>query len=846
MYGRYLEFNTMQYTRFYCRGYNRISLNHIDSIEIRINERIQLLIGTNGSGKSSIMRAMSHLPANPQDFTKDGHINKDGCKEVESIHRGHHYKSRSVFSPKIHHSFIKDRHELNPGGTAAVQRELVKQEMGVTPELHELMIGRTRFHAMGPQERREWFTRLSETSYHYAIQQYQRLKEEHRDIVGSIKTTHARIAQESSRLLSEEQEAAMRQELRVLQETLNLCLEHKAPLTSKPNDINLRLHSRESTLVKLCKEVQELQRRFINHRGFTSLEDITAAIQATEVQLGSFNYITQEIGTSIQRKEHLLTSLDRANLSGLNDLDAQLSASQRELENLHTKRLLNLVFSDCEGARATLLSYNAELTELFSSMPRNDHRAISRHTHQAQITERQTLNEEIKGLEREEQRLQLEKDHLDKHRDEHTTECPKCQHRWIRGYDPSRYRQVISSLANLQQEIQRRQSALVKLEVDLEESERCLSLYSRYGDITRATPVLKPLWEYILTTGSIFTHPQGLIQVIEDAKYDLALLNEIQKLEATIQEITQLRTLAAQEDQISKGRLTEELEELHQKLFQHNLAIQQETVRLKQLKDHRVMAQKILNTSHDIETLIKEQRQDVELLVDQLKVEMINDCIQHLRLEISEREQRLSQIDIQKALVASLQNQLEEMEVKDRVLKVVVKELSPTDGLIARGLLGFIEYFIARMNGFIRKIWTYPLVVKACRFDSPETIELDYKFPLIVNDGKDPVPDIKEGSTSQKEIVDLAFVIAVLDQLGMMDYPLMLDEFGHSFDPTHRHAAFTTINNLIQYSDFSQLFIVSHFTEQYGSLKNAEVTVLCEANVILPPNTLFNQHVTIT
>jgi hypothetical protein len=169
--------------------------------------------------------------------------------------------------------------------------------------------------------------------------------------------------------------------------------------------------------------------------------------------------------------------------------------------------------------------------------------------------------------------------------------------------------------------------------------------------------------------------------------------------------------------------------------------------------------------------------------------------------------------------------------------------LSPTDGLIAQGLFQFIDAFVAQMNQFIARVWLYPLTLYPCRPSDADVVELDYKFPLQVGDGP-PVADVQRGSSAMQEIVDLAFKVVAMHHLQLGDGVLVLDEFAAKMDDAHRKAAFHVIGQLTAENDFSQLFIISHYHSVYGSLKNAEVTVLCDRHVTLPAHTIFNRHVT--
>jgi ABC-type cobalamin/Fe3+-siderophores transport system ATPase subunit len=55
------------------KGYKFLALSNINFIQLRPENKLQLILGTNGSGKSSLLKECSPLPANPSEFTKDGY-----------------------------------------------------------------------------------------------------------------------------------------------------------------------------------------------------------------------------------------------------------------------------------------------------------------------------------------------------------------------------------------------------------------------------------------------------------------------------------------------------------------------------------------------------------------------------------------------------------------------------------------------------------------------------------------------------------------------------------------------------------------------------------------------------
>ena len=66
----------MKYTKLILFRCVRLRLKNIEYFEMNPSEPVQLILGTNGSGKSSIMMELSPLPSEASDY-RDG-----GYKEI--------------------------------------------------------------------------------------------------------------------------------------------------------------------------------------------------------------------------------------------------------------------------------------------------------------------------------------------------------------------------------------------------------------------------------------------------------------------------------------------------------------------------------------------------------------------------------------------------------------------------------------------------------------------------------------------------------------------------------------------------------------------------------------------
>ena len=112
----------MRITKIHLRGYKPLALNKIEDIVIDINSDTTLILGTNGSGKSSLLRETNMLPASCLDYRDEG------LKHVWGEHDGIEYEVISNLRKGGKHTFIKNGVEILSNVTATIQREMVIKE----------------------------------------------------------------------------------------------------------------------------------------------------------------------------------------------------------------------------------------------------------------------------------------------------------------------------------------------------------------------------------------------------------------------------------------------------------------------------------------------------------------------------------------------------------------------------------------------------------------------------------------------------------------------------------------------------------------------------------------------
>ena len=86
-------------------------------------------------------------------------------------------------------------------------------------------------------------------------------------------------------------------------------------------------------------------------------------------------------------------------------------------------------------------------------------------------------------------------------------------------------------------------------------------------------------------------------------------------------------------------------------------------------------------------------------------------------------------------------------------------------------------------------------------------------------------------------------MVAMRKFMGYDEYPLILDEFGRTFDEQHRANLIPFISRLIELGVYKQIFYISHFESTHGAFNQAEIIVMDPTNVTVPE--VYNKNVVV-
>ena len=818
--------------------YKRLLLRSINYIRIEPKSKIQLILGTNSSGKSSLLRELSPLPADPSNYLRGGY------KIITIIHNNSTYILKSIFDidsgNKFH--FIKDDIELNPGGTITVFKELVKTYFYLDNSIHEVLIGSTKFHNMSVAERRNWFTRISDTDYTYAISFYQKLKDQLRDIQGALKINQSKLVSESNKLISKEEEIGYLNEIEELNKLISILLDMKSSsFLSRDNLLN-EIEEIDNKLQNISTSLLKSKGKFDNRYNFSNIENIDEYIISVKSEISELTNRNNKLLNEIDIDEKSKSLLEKSNLNSFKDIDKNISILEKQIEN-HKKQLsLNLIFEDNEKCLDILITLLPNLNEIFSELESNKDKKYNPNYYSSLLEKIKFITNVITEKDSLLIKFISDKKQLEHLKEHNKLECPECNHKWIKDYSEKEYIKTLSIIDTLVIEIEKYKKQLEELDKELEKTKNYLNLFRNYNNIVKHWIILNPIWEYLYNNNFIFDCPDRVNIILDSRKLDLEMSVYIDNLNNKLKEFINIKNTLSENQELDINKIIIKIDNLNKEVYQNNYIIKKKQLLLKELESYKQICISIFNYKEQLEDLLDVRKDKLKLLEDTDRRNFINEIIQNLRLQLISKERIISQTSVQKAIVDNLTIQAKELEDKLEVLKIAIKELSPTEGLIAKGLTGFINHFVQQMNMFINKVWLYPIEIVPIALQDDD-MDLDYKFSVKINDMSDnDIADISKGSTSVRDIIDLAFRIVSMKHLNLNNYPLYLDELGASFDKSHREAISKLIHSLTHSSDYSQVFIVSHYSETYGSFKNTDITVLCNENIDLPKDCLFNKN----
>jgi energy-coupling factor transporter ATP-binding protein EcfA2 len=795
---------------------NRMSLNGSETITIRPSLKTQMVLGSNGGGKSSLLHiAFCPLPPDPNWFDDGGSLHQI------FDHKGHTYEIKCEYGDKNSYSFIVDGGEnLNKGRTVTAQLELVRIHTGYTKDFHQLAIGNLEFTAMTSKQRQDWIAKLSPTNFDFAFAKYVSWRKMANSKAEIVKYLKDRLVEARGNLLEPDVIADMRAKSAELQATLE-------QLMRVPRNTADVLDDEE-----MAKRVQELDARaakwlMLDHPdqdGEISLEElITKSADMGEAISSRYGEMRVREET-LSKADHRRVVLGDSVVHDPEVLKRHLESAVLELEaipepacGLHPSLLiraskpigeLRMAVAGLPDVRYTATDYNVLTQGLFDKKER--------------------LNR-VSGL-LEDLNRQVEHIHSCE-----TVACPNCKTEFKPGIEEGK-------LDELKSRVDKGSVMNTELEGEVEEAEQHLQNVSRAVDSYARLDEIRG--EYQSQFPGLFAWldncgwtSAGKALSSKIALYERDVIHNEQRNDYTKAiETFQLQLAKHESASGEASKVLKEFEEAH-------AAYEAVWEEIKVAEDKKRRLDTIIREWHGYESTY----QAIEQGYSEIRNELISYCnhqgdlviedmIRKTKQSIGVHEYAISEQETHETLVKDLENQLKGALVQEEAYKRLTAEMCPKKGFLAEQISQQMASVINVINKLIKRVWGYPLYLHHC--DVEET-EITYKFPVTVDTKRRN--DISEGSRSIKDVINQAFRLAAYYCMKLHDFPLFLDEIGSSFDEAHRHNLIPLIKDLVDDEHFSQVLIVSHTLDGQTAFPMSETIIMDDRNLNYPH--AYNLHV---
>ena len=820
----------MKITEVILIGYLRFQRTNTHVFRWTPESTEQIILGTNGSGKSSFLQLLITLIG--RGMKKD--FKPGGSYDIRLEHRGRKYRVYGIYNSKAgKHSFwMNDGEDMNDGNTQATQRELLFEHFGINEMVGNIISGRVRFSQMTSAQRREWLMLLSGVDFDFVTKMHEYFAESQRDIKGYLK----RVTDVLDEQISEANELAYGLE----------ATEARVEVVRKELDTLLRSSIRKDgrtsedlmkSLESIAEDVYQITRETIGWLGEERPPEVDGSVDELLESLPDMERLVvtykAKIASHIEQMSHfsklahdmgLTMGSDAASSEqGLNDKILALNEENAHL--MSNVRRWTREKDNAEVKHRSALAVRPHLTDLSTRLIPNDKGQFTR-AGRADLEQRlQICNELIFELKDRTNRLGNVIQHA-----EHTSDvdCPQCANKFKPGIN---YGQLERDKEDLELSSQRLTNAIEEKK-DYEEK---LEAYRQYAEtwrewitLTTGSPMIREFWLTMADEEVAVKTPTTLPSRLERYIHELDFLRQVNQNETQIETLNiRLEALrnAGGGEYIAK-RVAEMEIELHRMEDDCAAAVERVYDIQSVIKRYNQAMQSIT----DLNELEHDYQARVATILRTLLSEEIETQIEERQLSLAEMTHRVTR---SKALLLSIENSKKEKESAEESLdsyKLVTQALSPKDGVVADAIRNFATYFSDLLNEHIRLVWTYDMTVHAVIEDAA----MNCKFPMEVSSEGDPVDDIADGSEGQVEMVDFAFVLVLMDLLKLQDHPLFVDEFGRAFDQEHRERLISYIKSLVDSGRYSQLFMISHYASVYGPFTQAEFVVLDARNITVP------------
>ena len=780
-------------TRLRLYKYKRLFLYGINELTYTPQSKMQIIVGTNGCGKSSLIKELTPVPANLKKDFYEG-----GCKEIElSISTGN-YTLISGVNGTSKHSFVKDNVELNSSGTISIQNKLVYEHFGTNLKINNILVGLNQFTSMSAPERKKWITEISPVDYSYGIRVWNNLKLRHRDILGGIKLLSADIVRLESSILDKTQINNIEKEILRLEEVMS----YLNRLTT--NDV-----VDESVLNNHLSTLKRDVTTILNN-DVTIGSDVVTELTTYKEKLKMLSEFDKRITKTID-EFHMIetTSRDRTTLES-NIVELRESIAKRtDPIDMKLKDISELAKSLSHNY-TDIVSLLIELSALKDIEVTNTRKLIEHYNKVTHIKD--TLTRRLERVISEIESLE------DLKKDDNKITCGNCDNTWYHNYDNSKHTTLLKTRDRYVSHLTRVEDELAKITPVVNNTELKLELLKKLSTfiVNHDTEVF---W---LEVQELATVGVDILNVFSTLYRDVTRSNELHQDKQELATLEDKLKLLTDLNKTSEELHTMNLDKLVKSKDDNLIELRSTADKVTKLTTAVDKYNKVKSITGGLRGKLKQSITLRDKLISKYRNEYITELMRVFKSDYNELTSKLRELHVNQGKVKADKLKLKEYKEQEVALKILIQEISPTEGLIALSINSFLNVFINDINEVINSVWGYSIELLPCNIGEGD--DLDYLFQVKVDDNE-IISDIKLTSSSMQEIINLAFRVTFSKYMSVVGSPLFLDEFGRSFDPNHRITSYEVVERVLL-NRYDQVFMVSHFKSMYGRFSSADVSTI--------------------
>lgn len=800
-------------------------LNQMTEFYMKIDGDLTLITGTNGCGKTRLLKALNPSAANRQDYYDYGL-----CR-LTIEHNNSTYVLESNFKEGGKYYFKKDGIELNEGFTKTYQNTLVLRELNYSPFIHKVLIGEINFTELSPQLRKDLLTDISPLKLDYIIEVFEKLKIANKENTSILKHITLKLEENKNKLqLLDINENSLLEQIELEDKIKDLVGFTSRQLPSTNTLLN-EINSLSNQLKDLEKQYVKFSINSIKEKDITDTESLNQHIGYLSSDLNSSIKSVKEYTKKLENLNGVSGNIKESNLTE-EEINIRISLLESKLNtfknnyfiNTNQEEILEKLFYFFNTVNSLIDDFNIDVLKEYTI---KDIERI--------LNEEKELNEKISQTK---YKLSIIEDKIIHRKQDIENEsidikCPKCFNAF--KFQKNNYEEDLLKLTDNKNKGLNILSALEKdkkyLSNELVIAYDFIKCRNYYKDL-----IVQIKLPFIFYNGfddfdTFIKKHNSLINHINTWIYNTKESIEFNKVQHELKQykdaLNTMNILGGDfNNQIST--LNKELEDELQNQIEIEYSVNYYKTILNDLTKYN-------NIVIKAEILINELNIKLELLSKADISEQANVILNDLYGRLGILKNKVSQKLIIESNLKDIEKDFEDLSNKQIRLTKLIEVISL---LISEQMEGFLNDFINQVNLILGEIWDYDFNIGMCGYDKDK---LSYKFPMLI-DGKE-IADIIEGSSGQKEIVNLAFSIIIRQYLGLGNYPLYLDETGAKFDEVHRAKLMYYIHNLIEYKLCTHIFMINHYSSITGGLINHNVVVLDKRNITVPDN--YNENVII-